>query len=288
MMYLGKMLRIDVNQGNPYSIPESNPFSSSLSALNEIWALSLRNPWRFSFDRLTGDLWIGDVGLNATEEIDMQAAASTGGENYGWRCDKGNQPFNSDGCPAETSLTFPVYTYPHGEECSVAGGYVYRGSASSPYYGYYFFADYCSDRIWTLHNVSGTWIKEDFGQFAGNNFSTFGEDADGRLYVAGLTSGKIFRIDDGTTGTGEVDKLEGIKIINDPFSDNIRIETGRNDRTLILLELIDVKGAIRYSKELRESSFDIDINALRPGTYFLNIRIDGKKLAHKIVKGKLD
>jgi glucose/arabinose dehydrogenase len=194
MEYLGKMLRIDVNQGNPYAIPATNPFYNSTTTLKEIWALGLRNPWRFSFDRLTGDLWIADVGQNAIEEIDFQPAASTGGENYGWRCYEGNEIYNNSGCASSSSLTFPVYTYSHASGCSVTGGYVYRASDSSAYYGHYFFTDYCSDRIWTLHKSGGNWIKEDFGTYSGNNFSTFGEDSKGRLYIAGLSTGTIYLV----------------------------------------------------------------------------------------------
>jgi len=285
MEYLGKMLRIDVNQGNPYAIPQSNPFSGSLSALNEIWALGLRNPWRFSFDRLSGDLWIGDVGQNVTEEIDMQPAASTGGENYGWRCYEGNQPYDSSGCVPSSSLIFPVFAYPHGDECSVTGGYVYRGTPLSLWYGYYFFADYCSDRIWTLHNVSGNWTKEDFGQFTGNNFSTFGEDVYGQLYVAGLTSGTIFRVIDNTTGIVNNANASEIKIIQDAFSEKVYVESGRIDKPVMMLRLYDVKGATLFDKTIKEDSYEFDISSLPAGAYFLNIGIEGKQIVHKLVKG---
>lgn len=285
MEYLGKMLRIDVNQGTPYAIPATNPFYNSTTTLGEIWALGLRNPWRFSFDRLTGDLWIADVGQNAVEEIDFQPAASAGGENYGWRCYEGNQEYNSTGCAPASAFTFPVYTYPHGDECSVTGGYVYRGSASSHYYGYYFFADYCSDRLWTLHNVAGNWVMEDFGQFPGNNFSSFGEDAGGQLYVAGLTSGTIFRIIDNSTGIVNGDALAGIKIIQVPFSDKIRIETGRNDGPVMHLAVYDVKGSIRYNATTREANYEFDAGFLPAGTYFLKIGIDGKDVVRKMILG---
>jgi len=192
--YLGKMLRIDVNHGTLYAIPASNPFYNSATTLGEIWAIGLRNPWRFSFDRLTGDLWIADVGQNAIEEINFQKANSKGGENYGWRCYEGNEVYNISACTSSSTLTFPVYTYLHDTECSITGGYVFRGTNSSAYYGHYFFADYCSDKIWTLHKVNNTWEKEDFGQFPGNNFSTFGEGDQGQLYVAGITSGKIYLV----------------------------------------------------------------------------------------------
>ena len=283
--YLGKMLRINVDEGNPYAIPATNPFYNTTTALGEIWALGLRNPWRFSFDRLTGDLWIADVGQNLTEEIDFQPAASMGGENYGWRCYEGNQIYNGDGCAPSSSFTFPVYTYPHGDECSITGGYVYRGSTSSAFYGYYFFADYCSDRIWTLHKVFGNWVKEEYGQFPGNNFSTFGEDASGQLYIAGTTSGTIFQINNGPTDIISND-ISRIKIIQDPFSDKIRIETGRNDPKLIHLTIFDTRGIKLYNTITKVVNYEFNLSFLPAGIYFLNIGIDGKNLVHKIIKGK--
>jgi glucose/arabinose dehydrogenase len=192
--YLGKLHRLDVNQGTPYAIPVTNPFYNNPDTLNEIWVLGLRNPWRFSFDRLTKDLWIADVGESAIEEIDFQPAADKGGENYGWHCYEGNVVYDNTGCAPASKYTFPIYTYPHGPECSITGGYVYRGSESSLYYGHYFFADYCSDRIWTLHRVGSVWVKEVFGQYPGNHFCTFGEDSKGQLYLAGLSSGIIYLV----------------------------------------------------------------------------------------------
>ncbi len=198
--YLGKMLRIDVNHGNPYAIPETNPFYNDPIALDEIWALGLRNPWRFSFDRVTGDLWIADVGQNTWEEIDFQPASSPGGENYGWRCYQGNAPYNTTGCGGSELYTFPIHQYSHSFGCSVTGGYVYRGSQFPAMYGKYFFADYCSDRIWTIRDAGGIWTVELYGQFSGNNFTTFGEDANGQLYVAGYSTGIIYIIGDNSSG----------------------------------------------------------------------------------------
>lgn len=282
--FLGKMLRIDVDHGNPYTIPMTNPFYNSSTTLGEIWALGLRNPWRFSFDRLTGDLWIADVGQNAVEEIDFQPAGGKGGENYGWNCYEGNQGYNNNACTTNSLLTFPVYTYPHGSECSVTGGYVYRGSKSSPYYGYYFFADYCSDRIWTLHNASGTWVKADFGQFSGNSFSTFGEDANGQLYVAGVGSGKIFRIDDQATGINNVAKSEQIRIIQIPSSNKIRIETNQTNHSVMHMNVFDVSGIKHYQTDTREPNMEFDFSFLHTGTYILTILIDGKNHVHKLIR----
>jgi glucose/arabinose dehydrogenase len=118
---LGKILRIDVDNGNPYTVPSTNPYFGSSTVLPEIWAMGLRNPWRFSFDRLTGDLWIADVGQNAFEEVNFQVAGSKGGENYGWKCYEGNQVYNASACNSEISFSFPVFAYPQDIECSVTG-----------------------------------------------------------------------------------------------------------------------------------------------------------------------
>ena len=286
MERLGKMLRIDVNQGNPYAIPASNPFYESTSTLGEIWALGLRNPWRFSFDRLTGDLWIADVGQDKEEEINFQPAASKGGEHYGWRCYEGNLAFNNAGCDAQSAYTFPIYTYPHGGlECSITGGFVYRGTESSPYYGHYFFADWCSDRIWTLHKEGENWIREDFGQYPGNNFATFGEDAQGQLYISGTTSATVFKVLDNTTGTKRGNVLTGIKVIQVPNSNKIRIETGVNDGDKMQIALSDIKGIVLYTATTREASYEFDPGNLPMGTYLVNIGMDGKKFVQKLIKG---
>ena len=282
--YLGKMLRIDVNQGNPYAIPATNPFYNSTTARKEIWAYGLRNPWRFSFDRLTGDLWIADVGQNAFEEINYQPASNTGGNNYGWRCYEGNEEYNTEACGAASTFTFPVYTIPHGAECSVTGGYVNRSSPSSSYYGRYFFADYCSDKIWTLRNNSGTWVAEEFGHFPGNNFSTFGEDAAGKLYIAGLTSGTIYRISESATGLAEKKDTDNIKIISLPGSSKVRVETGRYDGSEMHLALFDATGVSCYNSVSRASHYEIDISFLPKGVYFLNVGLNGHNRIHKLMK----
>ncbi len=194
---LGKMLRIDVDNGNPYSVPNSNPFINNGNTLNEIWAIGLRNPWKFSFDRRTGDLWIGDVGQGNWEEIDFQSALSTGGENYGWKCYEGNNPFNTNGCNGTYIPPITEYNHEGFTHCSVTGGYVYRGPIGGlADLGVYFYADYCSGRLW------GTWFDENFqintevfGSYPTYNISSFGEDNMGNLYVAGLSTGRIYKMD---------------------------------------------------------------------------------------------
>jgi glucose/arabinose dehydrogenase len=194
---LGKILRIDVDRGDPYGIPPDNPFSGFSSARNEIWAYGLRNPWRFSFDLVTGDLWIADVGQGDLEEIDYQPASSDGGENYGWRLMEGSNCFNPPGtnCNANGALVEPVIEYDHsGGACSVTGGYVYRGAAYPRLSGLYIYGDYCNGVIWGATRLpSGDFTSRvllDTGLF----ISTFGEDANGELYVADHQRGIVYRI----------------------------------------------------------------------------------------------
>jgi glucose/arabinose dehydrogenase len=283
LVFLGKVLRIDVDHGNPYTIPDSNPYYAFSSIRNEIWAKGLRNPWRFSFDRKTGDLWIADVGQNALEEINFQPAGSHGGENYGWRCYEGDQPFNQDGCAPGDSFTFPVYTYPHGDECSVTGGFVYRGDPLSPYYGKYFFADYCSDRIWTLHKDASGWVREDFGQFSGNGFSTFGEDNKGELYVAGLSNGVIYRIASQATGLSPEKELSGIRFFNDPLSRKLRLEINSGSSPEAILSIYDMQGAVRFRDKITDEKYEFNTSRLPYGVYLVNLRINGKNWSHKLI-----
>jgi len=152
---LGKMLRIDVDSGSPYAIPASNPYVGVAGARDEIWSYGLRNPWRFSFDRLTGDVFIGDVGQSAVEEISFQAAASTGNENYGWRLMEGSQCFNPSSNCNPGGLVLPILEYDHTLGCSVTGGYRYRGPSAS-LFGTYFYADYCTGRIWGATEGGGS------------------------------------------------------------------------------------------------------------------------------------
>lgn len=185
---LGKILRIDVRSTDRYTVPASNPFG------NEIWAYGLRNPWRFSFDRSTGDLYIADVGQNTYEEIDFQPASDPGGENYGWRIMEGRHCYNpSKGCD-QTGLTLPVAEYSHDSGCSVTGGYVYRGQKYPQWQGLYFFTDYCSGTIWSLQrDASGRWqmIRR---LDSGLNISSFGQDQAGELYIIGHSDGTIYRL----------------------------------------------------------------------------------------------
>jgi hypothetical protein len=215
---LGKILRIDVDGGPTYTIPPDNPFVNVPNARDEIWVYGLRNPWRFSFDRLTGDMYLGDVGQDAQEEVNFQPADSPGGENYGWSCYEGLLLYSVGGCRlvfmpfAQTSTgapigptggewpyVAPVYAYPQstgGERLGcivVTGGYVYRGSDYGDLSGYYVFADFCTGHFYLLQEVAeDEWEAFPQGQL-GSSPSAFGEDAASELYVADYT-GSIFKI----------------------------------------------------------------------------------------------
>jgi glucose/arabinose dehydrogenase len=199
---LGKILRLDVNRtdsGLNYFIPRTNPFYNVPNRRGEIWAYGLRNPWRFSFDRQTGDLFIGDVGQGAREEIDFQPASSAGGENYGWRIMEGTLCFNpSTGCN-QSGKVLPVAEYSHSLGCSVTGGYIYRGAFYPDMRGQYFYADFCSGILFSLYNdPTGGWTVTQVKDTP-HQISSFGEDEQGELYFTDYSAGKIYQMCYGPT-----------------------------------------------------------------------------------------
>ena len=188
---LGSLLRIDVDNGNPYSPPPSNPFIGGGGA-TEVWAYGLRNPWRFSFDRATGELYIADVGQGAWEEIHHFAAGEGGGTNLGWKYREGSSPYEGSP-PAGLQLIDPVAEYSHGDGCSVTGGYVYRGAAWPEWNGVYIYGDYCSGIVWgLLQNPDGSWQNQIIFRTP-YNISSFGEDESGELFLVDH-SGAIFEL----------------------------------------------------------------------------------------------
>ncbi len=196
---LGKILRIDVDVAGEaaYGIPESNPFVADDGVRNEIWAVGLRNPWRFSFDRETGDLFLADVGQSQWEEVNFRPADSPGGENYGWNRMEGSHCYQRDTCDV-TGLVLPIFEYDHSQGCSVTGGYVYRGQQFPALRGNYFVADYCTGYIWRLFPMAdGRW-QSDRVLESGRIISSFGEDANGELYVVDHNGGvyQIQSVDD--------------------------------------------------------------------------------------------
>jgi glucose/arabinose dehydrogenase len=193
---LGKMLRIDVDHATPYANPPDNAFAATGLGRPEIWALGLRNPWRFSFDRVTGDLYIGDVGQDAEEEIDFLPRSHAAGANFGWRVVEGDRCTGLSPNTPCTSPDFvaPILRYPHGPGCSVTGGVVYRGRKVPTLYGRYLYGDYCSGQLFAAaRDANGQWQTE-LVLDADQKIGTFGEDADGEAYWSDLATGAIYRL----------------------------------------------------------------------------------------------
>lgn len=269
---LGKLLRIDVDgddfPGDPtrnYAIPPSNPFVG-ITGDDEIWAYGLRNPWRCSFDREVGDLYIGDVGQDAREEIDFRLARSTGGENYGWRCMEGEVCSSVSGCSTtgctcgDPGLQMPVYTYSHNPPppptsfvCSVTGGYVYRGCAIPDLEATYFFADYCAGAMWSFIVIGSSptnftdrtsELSPSAGGFVVDQIVSFGEDAAGEMYVVDQgsgTSGQIFRID--STVPLDPADLDGDGLVNQADADLlVLVLLGGDPGDACILTRTDVNG----------------------------------------------
>ncbi len=221
---LGKMLRLDVDLPFPH-IPPTNPYVGDPNVLDEIWHFGMRNPWRFSFDRLTGDMYIGDVGQDAREEVDFQAAGQ-GGKNYGWRCMEGFNCTGLSGCTCNAAnLTLPIHDYAHTPGCvTVTGGYVYRGCSMPGLQGTYIFADYCKVQVWSFEydGVSVSNFQNRTAEIVGtggplSTISSFGEDAYGELYICDLSGGRVYKIVDAA----------GVKDCNsNSISDACDIEVG--------------------------------------------------------------
>ena len=195
-LLLGSIIRIDVHGALPYAIPPDNPFVGEAAALDEIWAYGLRNVWRFSFDRATGDMYLADVGQNKLEEVNFQRSDSAGGENYGWNVWEGSNLFAGGQASGHVP---PVFEYAHLLGCSVTGGYVYRGSAIPQLQAVYLLGDYCTGRVWGLYrDAEMNWQSLELAN-TGWAISSFGEDEAGEIYVLDY-AGAIYRIDPAPPG----------------------------------------------------------------------------------------
>ena len=253
---LGKMLRLDVSGPGGYTIPPDNPFVGDPSTLDEIWALGLRNPWVFSFDRETGDLYIADVGQGAREEVSVQPAASQGGENYGWRLMEGTLCYNPPVDCNDGTLTLPVHEYARGGSpfrCSISGGFVYRGQLAPELQGHYLFADYCSAQLWSF-----TWSATDgLGEVIERTEELtppsgytrlvgLGQDGLGELYVIEHSEGKLYRIIGSTTsapGLPPVVRLE--QNVPNPFNPATAIAyTVPAGGAAVRLDVLDLEGRL--------------------------------------------
>jgi len=254
---LAKILRIDVS-GDTYTSPSDNPFVGTDGA-DEVWSYGVRNPWKFTFDRQTGDVWIADVGQSAIEEINHQPS-TLAGLNYGWRCYEGNNTYNTSGCADSDTMTFPVATYSHsGGRCSITGGYVYRGPTYPNLTGKYFYADYCSGEI----GIFALGQPAEFvAELPGTYITTFGEDVNGELYVAG--SGKIYKIIGQEMAVNDIDKLN-VSVYPNPVTDYLNIES---DKKIESVSVYTIDGRLLLTTENMDK---INFSNYPKGNYILMI-----------------
>ncbi len=275
---LGKILRIDVDNpsgGRNYGIPPDNPFANDPPNAPEIWAYGLRNAWKFSFDSLTGDIWIADVGQATIEEIN-KAPGTEPGLNYGWRCYEGTLPFNTTDCPDPSELTFPVAEYPHPDGVSVTGGYVYRGTLQENMIGYYFAADFVRGLIVTVDPDNNF---TNLGIFPGN-WSTFGQDVNGELYIVNY-NGEINKIIGEKLGVDDL-QTAVVSLFPNPAEDRVTIQT--YDELLDSVQILDLKGSILYSEEnIANQSKVIQTEDLSGGIYLVRINTENGTAVEKLI-----
>lgn len=275
---LGKMLRIDVNNGVTYTIPETNPFATTDGA-DEIWSYGMRNPWKFTFSRADGSMWIADVGESVYEEIN-KVSVTTPGLNFGWRCYEGDATYDTTlNCPEESTLTFPVAQYDHAYGCSITGGYVYTGTEYPNLQGKYFFADYCSNRIGWVSSTEPnaiTWTEP----FEGN-FTTFGQDANGELYLAGGSNGTVYKITEATAATAPFNKA-GITLYPNPAKNEVFLNL-KNFSENTMVTIYDMGGKRLIKQQLTSSANRIDTTALQAGIYLIEVNAAGNRMQQKLV-----
>jgi glucose/arabinose dehydrogenase len=283
-VYLGKMLRIDVDTVFGllnYGFPATNPFISE-AGKEEIWANGLRNPWKFSFNRLNGDLWIADVGQNAVEEIDkIPSPLPNTGLNFGWRCYEGNATYNSAGCVGMSAITMPVAQYTHASTagCSITGGFYYTGSMYPNFTNKYFFADYCTGKIGYSNAANTITWSPTFSA----NFTTFGEDINGELYIADAASGIIYKLKDATLSTSEFE-LNGFSLYPNPANKEFFIKND-NHTALLNVQIFDLSGKLLLTKKLETTlENSISVSNLSFGMYLVTVETaNGKRFNTKLV-----
>ena len=277
---LGKMLRIDVDSASPYGIPPTNPYVG-IAGNDEIWSIGMRNPWKFSFNRLNGDLWIADVGQSAAEEINkIPSPIPNTGLNFGWRCYEGNLIYDTSSgtCPPYASTVAPVTQYGHSSSrCSITGGYAYTGSIPT-FANKYFFADYCTAEIAYITGTAGTitWALNPAG-----SLTTFGEDINGELYAA--ISATIYRLYDSDLGLNDFNK-NAVSFYPNPAKTEIFFKN--NTETAISnVKVFDLTGKLVLTKSLEnEAAPSVAIAALSDGLYLISIEdLAGNQYKSKLV-----
>ena len=278
---LGKMLRIDVTVGinpAPYQSPSTNPYVG-ITGNDEIWAIGLRNPWKFSFNRLNGDLWIADVGQELFEEVNKTTSPLPNNQNFGWKCKEGNSTYSA-GC-AGLTLIAPIAAIDHNSgSCSITGGYVYTGSLYPNLSGKYLFTDFCNPKIGVISNTNVVTYST---SFSGNAFSTFGEDKNGELYIAALNNGTIFKIVDTSLSVNNFDS-NNFKIYPNPAKNEVVVESSSANYPTEI-SIFDLNGKLVYNeKPAQLSKNTISTKSLSSGMYLMNItnNVDAT-FTHKLI-----
>ncbi|MBV9960804.1 MAG: PQQ-dependent sugar dehydrogenase [Parafilimonas sp.] len=287
--FFGKMLRIDVHHGNPYNIPADNPFADSAGYKKEIWALGLRNPWRWSFDALNGALFIGDVGQDSWEEIDEQPAGK-GGQNYGWRCYEGKHIYNDSGCHPQRFYTMPIYEYPHSDvtgECSVTGGFVYRGTKYKAWYGKYFFSDYCAGIIKMLTITGKKTTEQDVFNGDDYAYTSFGEDYKHELYLTNINTGVIYQIvPAGSKQIADEKSIINLEISPNPSHGNLVASFVNEKIQTVTITVQNALGQIFYKQSLNSNAGKNALNVnlhVPPAVYYIIFTsADGGALSKQI------
>jgi len=285
---LGKMFRIDVNmpdakRGKNYSIPSDNPYAGSDTAKQEIWASGLRNPFRFSFDKLKGDLWLPDVGQDKWEEINFQMSGARGGRNYGWSCYEGNHNYKIDNCDHNgVPYTFPIVEYKHSTTncASIVGGFVYRGSKYPKMYGMYIYNDYCTGRYSVVFKQNQSWVNIFLLDEEDYEYTSFGEDVNGELYSIDNVTGEIELVVDESEESG-VNNAPALANVDVKLSPNpnkgqftVELTTSKQDKYSIIIT--DMSGSIVLSESKLSNTginrWNFASPRFRTGTYMLHIQ----------------
>jgi glucose/arabinose dehydrogenase len=273
---LGKILRIDVDGAAPYSIPAGNPYAG-VEGADEIWAYGLRNPWKFSFNRLNGDIWIADVGQENIEEIN-KVPGSQAGANYGWRCFEGTAVYNNSGCSLVEMYTPPFAEYTHSATggCSITGGYVYTGDVYPALQGKYIFADYCNNKL----GIVGTDAAITYTEAFTGNFSTFGEDIEGELYVAGKNNGTVYKITDSSVA-GTTAFANGLfSMYPNPAKNEVFLNLTTDAATI---SVYDMGGKLLLTQALAAGDNNINTSGLQAGLYLAQVTHSSGTISQKLV-----
>jgi glucose/arabinose dehydrogenase len=280
---LGKMLRIDVSTGTApfYTVPPDNPFLTNPTIADEIWALGLRNPFRWSFDRANGNMWIGDVGQGQKEEVNYRAAAQSGGVNYGWRCYEGTVPYNTSGCQAQSNYVSPVFEYNNVGGASVVGGFVYRGSTYPSMQGYYYACDVFSGNLYKI-NINNFSSSVQTG--LPTSIAGFGETEAGELLAVSVFTGNVYALAPNTpTSVGTINNERQPRMYPTVVT-NRRI-TLELPQSYTQLQIININGVVLQQENIagRTGSFEMQLEQMPAGVYVVKLMGDKRTWVQKMV-----